>query len=133
MSKLKEKVILDIVKLAMSNDFDLEEYDISEIEISYFIDKIYKADQEKKVVEELDVEVIKCLIKLPVTDQDKELEYFKEKLAQGEELKYLPWGYELHIYPDGYVRYTDGATNTIHHANSIEISKTLSFNGYPIM
>lgn len=131
MCKLKESIIYDIVKLAISNDFDLDEYDISEIEISYFYDIIYKADQKKKVVKEHEVEAIKCLIKLPVTEKDKDSLFYKQKIEEGIVLEYLPWGYELHIYPDGYICYTDGATQIIHHANSIEISKILSMNGYP--
>jgi len=126
--------ILNIVKLAMENDFDLDIYNFNQIEISKVFDVIYKADQNKKTISELNVEIIKCLIKIPVqTEEDKNNKYYKLMLKNGINLEYFPWGYELYIYPDGYVKYTDGSSYSLYYPNSLKISEYLKSNGYPLI
>ena len=122
---------MNIAKFAMMKDFDLNVYDLDQLQFNTFNDVL---DLPKDgVIYRHDVEIIQIIIPKPVDEQDKNGNFYKSKLAEGITLEYMPFGYEIHIFPDGFVRYTDGSTKFLHYPNSIKISKELENMGYPLL
>lgn len=127
------KILKEIAKLVISNDFDLEEYDFEQIEWIKSPDTIERADQETKILEELGTEIIKGVVKFPVTEKDKTSPYYLRAKDEGEELKYMPWGFEIYIKADGYVSYENGSGVKMYYPNSFKIMEILKENGYPLI
>ena len=131
---LNNEDIIKITKLIMSNDFDLEKYDYSKLQITTMNDILVKTNQEEKTFSDLDVSVIKVLIPRPVeTAKDLESPVYKRSVDDGDPIKYFPWGYEVYIYPDGFISFENGSGGKLQYPNTIEISKILISNNFPLL
>lgn len=130
---MDKKTLNEIAKLVISNDFDLNLYDFNQIEWYKIPETLERADQKTKILEEISSETIKAVVKLPVTEKDKTSPFYLRAKDEGEELKYMPWGYEIYIKADGFISYEDGAGEKMYYPNSLEIMKILKDNGYPLI
>lgn len=130
---MERETLNDIAKLVIHNDYDLEEYDFKQISWEIIPSSLQRADQKTKVVEEFGTEKIIGTVKFPVREKDKTSSFYLRAKDEGEELKYMSWGYEVHIHADGFVSYENGSGIKMYYPNSFEIMKILKENGYPLI
>ena len=129
---MDRKDLNKIAQLMMSNDYDVKNYDLKQIQWSTFPDTLLNSDNNGNLVETT-IEMIKGVIGFKIYEDDKTNPYYITKKVEGIELEYFPWGFEIYIYPDGYISYENGSNVKMYYPNSMKVNKILTDNNYPLI